>query len=83
MNIQLIESLVKIIQSLSPEEQQLLQNQLGNNNNTNWEDVLEEIESSRRKDCAVRNGKDIELPIEEIIHQMREERDQQLLKAWQ
>ncbi|MBD2652621.1 hypothetical protein H6G45_03735 [Synechocystis sp. FACHB-383] len=85
MNIQLVESLVQIIQSLSPEEQKLLKSQLEQieEKKDNWEEVLEEIEASKQKDLSVRQGKKIEISITEIIHQMREERDQQLLEAWQ
>ncbi|QUS59418.1 hypothetical protein IQE94_10610 [Synechocystis sp. PCC 7339] len=85
MNIQLVESLVQIIQSLSPEEQKLLKSQLEQieEKKDNWEEVLEEIEASKQKDLSVRQGKKIELSITEIIHQMREERDQQLLETWQ
>ncbi|MBE9193911.1 MULTISPECIES: hypothetical protein [Synechocystis] len=85
MNIQLVESLVQIIQSLSLEEQKLLKSQLEQieEKKDNWEEVLEEIEASKQKDLSVRQGKKIELSITEIIHQMREERDQQLLETWQ
>nr|WP_199309567.1 hypothetical protein [Synechocystis sp. FACHB-383] len=81
----MVESLVQIIQSLSPEEQKLLKSQLEQieEKKDNWEEVLEEIEASKQKDLSVRQGKKIEISITEIIHQMREERDQQLLEAWQ
>ncbi|MBE9203587.1 hypothetical protein IQ218_09165 [Synechocystis salina LEGE 06099] len=79
MNIQLVESLVQIIKSLSPEEQQLLQASL-EQKNSDWQKVLEKIETNRQEIYASRQEKSFDVPMDKIIEEMREERDQQLLE---
>ena len=79
MNTKLVESLVQVINSLSEEEKNLLQEKL--QPELNWEATLERIEARRRK-IHVRTGeKPFKPSVTEIIHQMREERDKQLMQA--
>lgn len=80
MNTQLVESLVQIIQSLSPEEQKLLETHLAEKN-SNWQEVLGKIETNRQEIYASRQGKPFDLSIDEIIEEMREERTQDVLQA--
>ncbi|QHU99956.1 hypothetical protein [Synechocystis sp. CACIAM 05] len=80
MNTQLVESLVQIIQSLSPEEQQLLQASL-EQKNSNWQEVLGKIEANRQKIYASRQGKPFDISMDEIVEEMREERTQDILQA--
>jgi hypothetical protein len=78
MNTQLVDTLVQIIQSLSQEERVLLDEKL---KKPNWRETLERIEKLRSQISVRRGAKPFDPPIEEIIHQMREERDQQILSA--
>ena len=77
MNIELVESLVMVINSLSKEEKQLLEEKL--QGKSNWEQTLERIEERRKKIHARTNGEPFQPSVTEIIHQMREERDEQLM----
>ena len=79
MNTQLVESLVQVINSLSEEEKSLLQEKL--QPESNWEATLERIETRRKKIHAGTGGKPFKPSVTEIIHQMREERDEQLMQA--
>jgi uncharacterized protein YpbB len=79
MNTKLVESLVEVINSLSQEEKNLLQEKL--QPESNWEETLERIEARRKKIHARTGGKPFKPSVTEIIHQMREERDEQLMQA--
>lgn len=79
MNTKLVESLVQVINSLSKEEKKLLNEKL--KPESNWEETLERIEARRKKIHARTGGKPFEPSVTEIIHQMREERDEQLMQA--
>ncbi|MGL5941660.1 MAG: hypothetical protein ACRC2S_15005 [Waterburya sp.] len=83
MNTQLVESLVKVINSLSSEEKNLLQEklQLQLDCDDRWEETLERIEARREKIHASLAGQPFKPSVTEIIHQMREERDKQLMQA--
>ncbi len=79
MNRPLVESLVQVILSLSPEERALLEEKL--ERKTNWQETLQQIDKHRAAAHAERGGKPIDPPIDEIIHQMREERTEQMMQA--
>ncbi len=79
MNIQLVESLIQVINSLSPEERNLLEEKL--KHRSDWEKMRSRI-IERGKIIRDRNqGKPLSPSVSEIIHQMREERDEQLMQA--
>ena len=65
-------------QSLSLEEQELLGKKL--KDHPSWEIALERIDATRKAIYERRQGKPFETDVTEIIHQMREERDQQLME---
>lgn len=48
---------------------------------SNWEETIERIEARRKKIHARTGGKPFKPSVTEIIHQMREERDEQLMQA--
>ena len=79
MNTKLVESLVQVINSLSEEEKNLLQEKL--QPESNWEQQRSRIMNRAKKIHARRGGKPFEPSVTEIIHQMREERDEQLMQA--
>ncbi len=79
MNTQLVESLVQVINSLSKEERNLLQEKL--QRQSNWEEQRSRIIERAKKIHARRGGKPFKPSVTEIIHQMREERDEQLMQA--
>ncbi|GBE95210.1 hypothetical protein [Nostoc cycadae] len=77
MNIQLVESLVNAIKALSVEEQELLKQKLAHK--SNWQEVRTKILTNAQAIQQRYNSQPFEPDIDQIIHQMREERDQQLL----
>jgi hypothetical protein len=79
MNTQLVESLVQVINSLSEEERNLLEEKL--QHKSDWEATLKRIEARRKKIHARTGGKPFKPSVTEIIHQMRDERDEQLMQA--
>ena len=79
MNTKLVESLVEVINSLSSEEKNLLQEKL--QRQENWEEQRNRIIARAQKIHARRGGKPFKPSVTEIIHQMREERDEQLMQA--
>lgn len=79
MNIQLVESLVNAIKSLSLEEQELLGKKL--KDHPSWEIALERIDATRKAIYERRQGKPFKTDVTEIIHQMREERNRQLIEV--
>ena len=79
MNTQLVESLVQVINSLSLEERNLLEEKL--QRQSDWEKTRSRI-IKRGKIISARNqGKPLSPSVTEIIHQMRSERDEQLMQA--
>lgn len=79
MNTKLVESLVEVINSLSEEEKNLLQEKL--QRQEDWEKQRSRIIERAKKIYARRGGKPFKPSVTEIIHQMREERDEQLMQA--
>lgn len=82
MNHQLVNSLVQIIESLTSEERQLLEARL--DRKKNWEFSKERLTQLHAQITARRGGKPLHLSTEDIveqIHQMREERTQQIMDA--
>ena len=79
MNTKLVESLVEVINSLSEEEKNLLQEKL--QRKSDWEKQRSRIIARAQKIHARRGGKPFKPSVTEIIHQMREERDEQLMQA--
>jgi len=80
MNIQLVESLANAIKALSPEERELLNQKL--TYQWNWQNLRSRILANAQAIQQRRNGQTFEPDIDEIIHQMREERDQELMADW-
>ena len=79
MNTKLVESLVQVINSLSSEEKKLLEEKL--QHQSDWEKQRNRIIARAKKNHARRGGKPFKPSVTEIIHQMREERDEQLMQA--
>ncbi|NJO97154.1 MAG: hypothetical protein HC764_14960 [Pleurocapsa sp. CRU_1_2] len=80
MNTQLVESLVQVINSLSSEERTLLQEKL--QRQSNWKEQRSRI-IKRGKIISDRNqGKPFKPSVTEIIHQMREGKDEQLMQVF-
>lgn len=82
MNQQLVNSLVQIIESLTSEERQLLEVRLDRKKNLEFS--KECLTQLHRQITARRGGKPLNLSTEDIvehIHQMREERTQQIMDA--
>ncbi|MCY7391411.1 MAG: hypothetical protein LH647_07915 [Leptolyngbyaceae cyanobacterium CAN_BIN12] len=82
MNTKLVESLVQIIESLSSEERQILEERL--NRKRSWEETKQQLTQIHAQITARRGGKPLDISTEdisELIHQMREERTQQLMEA--
>ena len=79
MNVPLVESLMQVILALPPEERTLLEERL--HRQTNWRETLQEIDKLQVQIKADRGGKPLDLPVDEIIHQMREERTEELMRA--
>lgn len=77
MNIQLIESLANAIQSLSYEEQELLNKKL--TGQSNWQSLRSKILTDAQAVQQRLGGQPFKPNIDEIIIQMRAERDEQLM----
>ncbi len=77
MNIQLVESLANAIKALSVEEQELLNQKL--KHKSNWQNLRARILANAEAIQQRRSGQPLQLDIDQIIQQMREEREQQLL----
>ena len=83
MNKLLIESIVQLVNSLPLEERKVVEEKILENKDRreNWREHLKRIDEDRAELYASRGGKPLEPPVDEIIHQMREERTQQLMEA--
>ena len=79
MNTKLVESLVEVINSLSEEEKNLLQEKL--QRQEDWGKQRSRIIARAKKIHARLGGKPFKPSVTEIIHQMREERDERLIQA--
>lgn len=75
MNTQLIESIVQLIKSLSPEEQALIETKLYPQED--WESEHQKLLQLKRKVSNRRNNQPFNPPIEDYLHQTREERTAQ------
>lgn len=78
MNTQLVETLAQIIQTLSPEERALLEKKLQKPDLSN---LQQRIEQRASKINAYPKDKPLDPLPEEIIHQMREERTEELMRS--
>jgi CHASE3 domain sensor protein len=79
MNTQLVESLVQVINSLSEEERNFLREKM--QPQSDWEKQRSRIIERAKKISDRNQGKPLSPSVTEIIHQMREERDEQLMQA--
>ncbi len=79
MNIQLVESLANAIQALSTEERKLLNQKL--THQSNWQNLRTKILADAQAVQQRRNSQVSEPDIDQIIYQMREERDEELLSG--
>jgi hypothetical protein len=82
MNIQLVNSLMQVIESLSNEERQLLEERLSRKKS--WELTRQRLTQLYNQIIARREGNASNLSTEDIveqIHRMREERIQQIMDA--
>jgi hypothetical protein len=77
MNIQLVESLANAIKALSVEERELLNQKL--THQSNWQNLRPRILAQAQAIQQRRSDQPFEADIDQIIHQMREERDQELI----
>ena len=78
MNVQLVESLVQAIQSLSQEERLLLKQKLAAP--TDWKKLKARI-IQRGRQIQARRGGNLSSSINAVIEQMRSERTEQLMQA--
>lgn len=72
MNIKLVDSLVTIIDSLTPEERELLESRMKLNKNNNKQE--ETTEKVQKRILARREGKPFDPPLDEYINITRDER---------
>ncbi|MFN6563731.1 MAG: hypothetical protein RMY28_028575 [Nostoc sp. ChiSLP01] len=77
MNIQLVESLANAIKALSPEERELLNQKL--THQSNWQNLKPRILANAQAIGQRLGGQTLEPDVDEIIHQIREERDRQFI----
>jgi hypothetical protein len=80
MNAQLVKTLAQIIQTLSEEEQILLESEL--QPQQDWETTKKQILERNQKIYQQREGKTLEPSIDDIFYQMREERSEELMQAF-
>lgn len=80
MNTKLVDSLVHIIESLTPEEKALLEIKLNSQKNKKQQEYQKLLEL-RTRIFARRVGNILVPPAEEIIWQMRSERTEQLRQS--
>jgi hypothetical protein len=79
MNIQLIESLANSIRALSPQEREIFERKL--EQKADWPSLRTKILKDATAISKRREGKAFSLNITDIIHQMREERERELLNV--
>jgi hypothetical protein len=79
MNTKLLDSLVQIIESLTPEEQTILEKKLqAKKNKPNWQENQQKLIELRQKIFERRGGKPFDPPLDYYIQEARDERDQQI-----
>ncbi|MDB9519712.1 hypothetical protein PN466_22470 [Roseofilum reptotaenium CS-1145] len=78
MNTKLVDSIVQLIDALPPKEQKLLHEKI--ERKQNWQETKERI-LKRGQAIRERQGDDFYDAIDEVFHQMREERSQELFEA--
>lgn len=79
MNTKLVESLVQIIESLTPEEQTILEEKLqANKNKPNWQENQQKLRELQKKVFERRKGKPFDPPLDYYIQEGRDERDRQI-----
>ncbi|MBP0030421.1 hypothetical protein [Roseofilum sp. Guam] len=78
MNTKLVDSIVQLIDALPPKEQKLLHEKI--ERKQNWQETKERI-LKRGQAIWERQGDDFYDAIDEVFHQMREERSQELFEA--
>jgi hypothetical protein len=82
MNTKLVDSPVQIIKSLTIEEPIFLEGKLQTaKNKLTWQENQQQLMEFQKKISERRGGKPFDPPPEEIIHQMREERTEQIMNA--
>jgi aspartate/methionine/tyrosine aminotransferase len=79
MNVRLVDSLVQTIESLTVEERSLLVQRL--NRRQSWEKAKQRLRAIHDQIRQFRQGQPISPAPEELIQQMRDERDQALFGA--
>ncbi|MBD2486353.1 hypothetical protein [Aulosira sp. FACHB-615] len=77
MNIQLVESLANAIKALSPEERELLNQKL--THQSHWQNLRPKILANAQAIQKRRNGQHFDPDIDQIIYQVRKERDKQFI----
>ncbi|MEB3338500.1 MAG: hypothetical protein VKJ46_13620 [Leptolyngbyaceae bacterium] len=81
MNTALVDALVQAVLALSSEEQILFQRKIHHDRQKHWHEVSQQIDAWQAKIKARQGAKLFDLPAEEILDQMREERIEQLMQA--
>ena len=71
MNTQLVETLVQIVNALTPEEKALLKKKI---DRPSWEEEYQKLVEVREKIFARRGGKPFDPPLDEYIQMTRDER---------
>lgn len=80
MNISLIDALVQAVLALSIEERVLFQQNLQQHQD-NWQETTQRLKAFQAKLKAQRSGSLPNIPVEDIIHQMRDDRTEQLMQT--
>lgn len=78
MNTKLVDSIIQLIDALTPEEQNFLHEKI--DYKRNWQVTKERI-LKRSKAIWERQGDTFSDSIDQVFHQMREERSQELFEA--
>jgi hypothetical protein len=76
MNVKLIDSLVKVIASLSEAERNLLHQKL--NHQQTWQVSQRRLLALHQRIQSSTGGMALDIQTEDLIHQQRQQRDQQL-----
>lgn len=75
MNTQLVESIVQLIKSLTPEEQALIQAKL--HSQEDWENENQKLQKLKAEVSQRRNNQPFDSALEDYLHITREERNTQ------
>ncbi|WP_017303633.1 hypothetical protein [Spirulina subsalsa] len=78
MNTQLVDALVQIINNLNPDEKALLQEKTALSKS---QEAYHKMIEVRGEILERREGKPLDMDVNEMIYQMREERSQELMDA--